>query len=75
MIYRVSSAHEEAGERIYSVSTQEFLGDDDGNVRALRLVDVEFEDGKPSRSRARSARSRPSWCCSRWASPAPNRPG
>jgi glutamate synthase (NADPH/NADH) small chain len=45
MIFRVSSAHEEAGERIYSVSTQEFLADDDGNVRALRLVDVEFKDG------------------------------
>ena len=27
MIYRVSSAHEEAGERVYSVSTSEFLGD------------------------------------------------
>ena len=46
MIFRVSSAHEEAGDRVYSVSTQEFLGDDDGNVRALRLVDVEFKDGK-----------------------------
>src|SRR6478752_3507492 len=46
MIFRVSSAHEEAGERIYSVSTQEFLGDEDGNVRALRLVDVKFEGGK-----------------------------
>ena len=46
MIFRVSSAHEEAGDRVYSVSTQEFLGDDDGNVRALRLVEVEFKDGK-----------------------------
>jgi glutamate synthase (NADPH/NADH) small chain len=46
MIFRVSSAHEEGGERLYSVSTQEFLGDDYGNVRALRLVDVEFKDGK-----------------------------
>ncbi len=46
MLFRVSSAHEEGGERMYSVSTQEFLGDEDGNVRALRLVDVEFEDGK-----------------------------
>ena len=46
MIFRVSSAHEEAGDRVYAVSTQEFLGDEDGNVRALRLVEVEFEDGK-----------------------------
>ncbi|MDQ3156198.1 MAG: glutamate synthase subunit beta [Actinomycetota bacterium] len=46
MIYRVSSAHEEAGERVYSLSTKEFLGDDDGNVRALHLVEVEMKDGK-----------------------------
>jgi glutamate synthase (NADPH) small chain len=46
MIFRVSSAHEEAGERVYSVSTKEFLGDEHGNVRALRLVEVVFEDGK-----------------------------
>jgi len=42
----VSSAHEEGGERVYSVSTQEFLADDQGNVRALRLVDVEMRDGR-----------------------------
>ncbi len=47
MTFRVSSAHEEAGERVYAVSTKEFLGDDDGHVRALRLVDVVFEDGRP----------------------------
>ena len=46
MIYRVSSAHEEAGERVYSLSTKEFLGDDDGHVRALHLVEVEMKDGK-----------------------------
>ncbi len=45
MIFRVSSAHEEAGDRVYSVSTKEFLGDPHGNVRALRLVEVEFKDG------------------------------
>ena len=46
MIFRVSSAHEEGGDRVYSVSTKEFLGDDDGNVRALRLVEGEFAGGK-----------------------------
>jgi glutamate synthase (NADPH) small chain len=46
MIYRVSSAHEEGGERLFSVSTQEFLGDADGRLRALRLVEVVFEAGK-----------------------------
>ncbi|WP_431876918.1 glutamate synthase subunit beta [Amycolatopsis sacchari] len=46
MIFRVSSAHEEGGERLYSVNTQEFLADDDGNLRALRLVEVRNEGGK-----------------------------
>jgi glutamate synthase (NADPH/NADH) small chain len=46
MTYRVSSAHEEAGDRVYSVSTKEFVGDDEGHVSALRLVEVEFVDGK-----------------------------
>jgi glutamate synthase (NADPH/NADH) small chain len=41
MTFRVSSAHEEAGERVYAVSTQKFLADDDGVVRALRLVEVD----------------------------------
>ena len=46
MTFRVSSAHEEGGDRVYSVSTKEFLGDEDGNVRAIKLVEVDFEDGK-----------------------------
>src|SRR5581483_9365826 len=46
MIYRVSSAHEEGGDRLFSVSTQEFLGDAEGRVRALQLMEVVFEGGK-----------------------------
>ena len=46
MIYRVSSAHEEAGERLYAVSTEKFLGDAEGNLRALQLVETEFVNGK-----------------------------
>jgi len=41
MTFRISSAHEEAGDRVYAVSTQEFLGDEDRRVRALRLVEVD----------------------------------
>jgi glutamate synthase (NADPH/NADH) small chain len=41
MIFRVSSAHEEGGERVYAVGTQKFLGDDVGNVRALLLTEVD----------------------------------
>ena len=46
MTYRVSSAHEEGGERVYSVSTNEFIDDGNGAVQALRLVEVEMRDGR-----------------------------
>lgn len=46
MIYRVSSAHEELDNRVFSVNTEEFIGDGNGNLRALKLVDVKFENGK-----------------------------
>ncbi len=46
MTYRVSSAHEEGGERVYAVSTQEFLAGPAGQVQALRLVQVESAGGR-----------------------------
>jgi glutamate synthase (NADPH) small chain len=46
MVMRVSSAHEEGGERLYSVNTERFVGDEDGNVRALLIHDVERVDGR-----------------------------
>ncbi|WP_147917604.1 glutamate synthase subunit beta [Ruania zhangjianzhongii] len=46
MLYRVSSAHEEGGERVYATSTVEFVGDDRGNVSHLRVVEVTFTDGR-----------------------------
>src|SRR6202453_529058 len=46
MIYRVASAHEEGGERVYAVSTEEFLGDAGGQVRALALTEVVCEGGR-----------------------------
>jgi glutamate synthase (NADPH) small chain len=46
MSYRVSSAHEEGGERVFAVSTEEFVGTPEGRVRALRLLEVEVQDGR-----------------------------
>ena len=40
MVYRVSSAHEEGGERLYSVNTTEFVADEDGKLAAIRIVEV-----------------------------------
>jgi glutamate synthase (NADPH/NADH) small chain len=44
-IFRVSTAHEEGGERLYAVSTQRFTGDDTGHVRTLHAVKVEMIRG------------------------------
>ena len=48
MIYRVSAAHEEGGEREYAINTTEFIGDGDGNLAALATVRVEqsLRDGR-----------------------------
>jgi glutamate synthase (NADPH/NADH) small chain len=46
MVYRVSSAHEEGGERVFSVSTKAFLPDGSGRLRALQLVEVELHEGR-----------------------------
>jgi len=48
LIFRTSPAHEEGGERLYSVATQQFLGDRKGRVRALQATKVEMvrKDGR-----------------------------
>jgi len=46
LVLRTSSAHEEGGERIFSVNTERFLGDEHGNVRALVLNEVKLVNGK-----------------------------
>ena len=51
MIYRISSAHEEGGERTYAVTTLEFLGDAAGRVRALQLADAARFDPVPGTER------------------------
>jgi glutamate synthase (NADPH) small chain len=51
MIYRVSSAHEEGGERAYAASTLEFLGDHLGRLRALLLADANGFDPVPGTER------------------------
>ena len=45
MTYRVTSAHEEGGERIFSVNTQKFLGEKN-QLTGLEIVEVIFKDGK-----------------------------
>jgi glutamate synthase (NADPH/NADH) small chain len=49
LILRTSSAHEEGGQRLFSVTTTEFVDDGSGAVRALRghTVEMRNEDGRP----------------------------
>ncbi len=45
LMYRVASAHEEGGERVFSVNTEEFVGAN-GHVQCLKVHEVEMQDGR-----------------------------
>ncbi|MGP3536741.1 glutamate synthase subunit beta [Microbacterium sp. RD1] len=45
-LFEIASAHEEGGERTYLASTVEFLGNGAGEVRALRVAETEYIDGR-----------------------------
>jgi len=50
MVLKTTSSHEEGADRFWGVNTLEFLGDGEGNLRALKVVDVEWEQdfmGRP----------------------------
>ena len=70
----MSSAHEEGGERVFSVNTERFVDDGAGNVKALLIHEVEMVDGRFVRDRrAPTGSCRPTSCCWRWASSGPSR--
>jgi glutamate synthase (NADPH/NADH) small chain len=46
MVYKVTSAHEEGGERLYSVNTERFVDDGTGRVKAIRIHEVQMVDGR-----------------------------
>ncbi|HRK81932.1 MAG TPA: glutamate synthase subunit beta [Saprospiraceae bacterium] len=51
MLYKVTTSHEEGCERRFAVQTKAFVGDENGQLRALRIVDLEWAaglDGRPS---------------------------
>ena len=45
-LFEVSSAHEEGGERVFLASTVEFLSNEAGEVRAIRVAETEYLDGR-----------------------------
>lgn len=48
LMFRTSSAHEEGGDRAFSINTEKFLGNEDGTLRALQVHKVEMvtENGR-----------------------------
>jgi len=51
MILKTSSSHEEGAERDWAIATKAFVSDENGNLKALRIVDLEWkilEDGRPA---------------------------
>jgi glutamate synthase (NADPH/NADH) small chain len=52
MILKTTTSHEEGADRIWGVATKAFIGDDNGNLKALQIVDLEWTssaDGRPSK--------------------------
>lgn len=52
MILKTSSSHEEGAIRHWAIATKEFVGDENGHLKGLKIVDLEWqvaEDGRPSR--------------------------
>jgi len=51
MLLKTTTSHEEGCTRHWSISTKEFLGDENGNLRAALVVDLEWETdnlGRPT---------------------------
>ncbi|HXS56707.1 MAG TPA: glutamate synthase subunit beta [Hanamia sp.] len=51
MILKTTSSHEEGAKRHWAIATKEFIGDENGNLKALKIVDLEWkftEDNKPA---------------------------
>jgi len=76
LILRSSAAHEEGGERLYSVTTTEFVDDGSGRVGALRghQVEITVTEGRTTFEPVPGSEFELAcnWCCSRSASPAPS---
>jgi glutamate synthase (NADPH/NADH) small chain len=52
MVLKTTSSHEEGCQRHFGINTKEFLGDEDGNLRALKVTDVSWETdflGRPTK--------------------------
>jgi glutamate synthase (NADPH/NADH) small chain len=51
MVLKTTTSHEEGCDRSWAIATKEFIGDEEGNLVALKTVELEWksDDGKPSK--------------------------
>lgn len=52
MTLKITSSHEEGADRYWAIATKSFIGDENGNLKALRIVDLEWTisaDGRPAK--------------------------
>ncbi|MBY0347918.1 MAG: glutamate synthase subunit beta [Hydrotalea flava] len=52
MVLKTTTSHEEGADRKWAIATKAFLGDENGNLKAIKVVDLEWtitNDGKPAR--------------------------
>lgn len=49
-LLKTTTSHEEGANRHWAVATKEFIGDSNGNLKALKIVDLEWKivDGRPA---------------------------
>jgi glutamate synthase (NADPH/NADH) small chain len=50
MILKVTSSHEEGSDRKWAIATKEFVGDGKGNLKALKVVDLEWKYNEEGRA-------------------------
>src|SRR6202000_1799545 len=43
MLLKTTSSHEEGADRHWGINTEEFLGDDEGNLRAIKVTEITWE--------------------------------
>jgi glutamate synthase (NADPH) small chain len=51
MLLKTTSSHEEGANRKWAITTKEFIGDENGNLKGLKVVELEWKlmpDGKPA---------------------------
>lgn len=49
MMLRTSTSHEEGAERRYALFTKEFIGDGNGNLKAIKMAEMGWDDPEPGK--------------------------